>query len=324
MKLEDFLAKMYDRTQRPHATTAHRKVLRFVNLSATTSYRYPLKWLGDGDTFVAGRHAIWQDAPGKASYFWAQDWPTHIAVGASAGAVSGTALYDEMERVPITNWFDEGSDEQVVEFSGPFKPGLGTGTWWEIGLFTGAAVEVVLNSCNTLTNWHSGGALSLDTVEARYGSACLRFQGTSYQPFYNHNGMTVPSGFTLSDRLQLWYYIDDPTKLTTGIRIYLSSSPTDYLKDYYQYSVPKASLSSGWNWISLPLSGYSSTHGNPGVNTTMSFGLDALTGSQTTVQRLDKVRLFQRSGTMWVREALGTAVEKTFSEVRWVYGKVTF
>lgn len=335
VKLEDFLARVYDRTQRTIPQTQHRSVLRWKLVQEDAKYLYPYRWCtsSDADDFVSGKHLTWGSAPHD---YWGMAYPTYIACGAGTSAAGGSALGDEIARFPVSLVRDFGwgtaigtaaGGTAVVRFSGEAKRDAAVGTWNEVGLFYGNAVTHMLSTCDVEGSWVSDNILSVTTTTVRDGSGALRSQGSNLVSFANLGGLTPPSDtFYESDKLQLWYYINDISYLDSSgnLTVRIGSSSDSHDTDYYEFTKPCSGLSSGWNWLSWVISDYTSKSGSPDINNIVTFRLTTPKLTEAAVEGLDRVRLFQHSGTLWGYQALGTALEKQWGETRWLYWDAIF
>ncbi len=226
-----------------------------------------------------------------------------------------TALEDEFERTAVTA--RSVYQDTKARLAATFSATTGCGTIREVGLFDADAKQQMLNSCDVTTNWTSGnGVVVLNTIDPKEGSACIETVGTDSIPLANYSLGVSYSGFTTNDRLQLWYYISDPTLLTL-MRLHIGSSGSDY----YQFTI-SGQLATGWNWFSLPISS-AQVIGNPDINAISRFWVFS-TKTNSVTERLDKIRLFQRSGTMWFRSELTTDKNKAYNTVITVYWYVEF
>jgi len=325
LTLEDFLSKVYDRTQRTTAQTQHRAVLRWQSIESTSPFEYPFKWAASAESWSSSEHALWS-ASGTA-YHWAMPYPTYVACGAGTAA-NGSALGDEIERFIVPWKRDLGADEMIVRIAGEAKRQEAVGTWNELGVYYGNATIAMLDNCVELGSWVSENTLTLDTVTVRHGPGCLRSQGDdSIVSFRNIGGLDSPGvAFSGEDRFQMWYYVNDTAYLDSGeeVVIRVGSSPISIETDYYEFRVPHASLASGWNWLSWAVGDYDASDGLPDYSTIVSFRLQSWKLSSSIIERIDKIRLFKHAGTLWGYHALGTAIEKEWGETKWVYWDIQF
>lgn len=325
LTLEDFLAKVYDRTQRTTQQTQHRSVLRFTSVDSDAPYSYPFKWATGSADWEEGPHAKWSTS--GTAYYWGMPYPVYAACGAGTAA-SGSALGDEIERFQIPITHDLGYERQIVRLAGEAKKQIAVGLWREVGIYLGTAEITILSDCNTLGEWGSEGTLVVDATDVADGPGCLRADGLDDAiPFYNIGGLTSPGAGTYSgtDRFQMWYYIDDVDNLdpTEEVLVRLGCNAETYGDDYYLYSKSWSDLEDGWNWFSWQLSGYASAIGTTSYDNITTLSLHSEKISYAT-ERIDKVRLFHHAGTSWGYQALATAVEKEWGETKWLYWDLDF
>jgi len=261
------------------------------------------------------RFAEWLAGQESAPY------PEYIGVGTKRAApgtdlATLTALEDELKRVAITSRSATG--EREARLVSVFKTAVGSGEWQEIGLFLEPERACLLSDCDSTANWSSDNTLSLEATDYKEGNAALEALGTGTVDFLNTT--LTPSydtySFTESDKLQLWYYIDDVANLAGSIFIEISSSATVDV-DEYQFEIKKADLSNGWNWISKVINEATKV-GSPDLNAIVRFRLHA-TKAASALSRIDKIRLFGDQGLMWARAELATPIEKGLGEVWNVY-----
>jgi len=334
VKLEDFLARVYDRTQRTIPQTQHRSVLRWSLVQEETPYKYPYRWCtsDDPNDFVPGRHLTW----GAVGHdYWGMPYPVYIACGASTASAGGTALGDEIARFNISLVRDFGwgtaigtaaGGTAVVRFAGQADRQKAVGTWREVGLFYGSAVTHMLSNCDVEGSWVSDNVLAVTTTNVREGPGALQCQGDSLVSFANLGGLDAPTvSFTESDKLQLWYYINDVSYLDSGnLTVRIGSSSSSFDTDYYEFTKPCSELESGWNWLSWFISDYDSKVGSPDPSTIVTFKLTVPKLTPSAVEGIDRIRLFQHGGTLYAYQALGTAVDKQWGETRWLYWDVIY
>jgi len=245
--------------------------------------------------------------------------PKYIAVGTKVTAAADPrtlgALEDELDREIITFFYRE---EYTAKFVAVFTRKRAVGDWRELGLFDSDARAVILSSCDDLTNWTSENTLSVETTDYRQGAGALEASGSATLDF--RNAALAPDygtfAFSTEDKLQLWYYVDSVAKLADAVTIEISSSTIDDT-DEFQFSIPKAELADGWNWISKRIS-EAQVIGAPDLNAIVRFRLHV---AKTTgvVTRIDRIRLFGESGKLWCRAELETPITKQLGEVRNVY-----
>jgi len=323
--IEDFLARIYDRTQRVQPQSAHRTVQKWVIVADEPTYDYPYKWAESGD-WTATKNTKW-GAPGTVYGKWGATWPTYIAVGLGSAGGTPTALVDELERVPVIFTYDWGYGTAKVRYSAKFNTKVGVGDWTEIGLFYDDAIVSTLDNCDGTAGWTSEQpSVKAETVIVRAGDASVSaYGGTATVSFKNTNHFDAYTNvFAETDKFQFWYYIDDVSRLTgTNISFYFSSNATTPTSDSYRYDVPISSLVDGWNWFSKVVNTYNSKVGVANVNNIVSFQAQ-VTKSAATTECLDKIRIFKENGTLWEYNAFTHTIEKQYGEVRWSYWYLQF
>jgi len=257
--------------------------------------------------------------------------PTHIAVGlerhAGGNLTTLTELEQEVERVAIESWDEEPTRARLL---GSFTAKIGAGDWLEAGLFDAAANEAMLSNCDTVGSWTSqnAGYPQPDPSEAKEGAASLESVGEYSLPtFRNIGGLDSYSGtnYTTNARFQLWYYIDDKSKIDGGVRVYLGSDPENDPpgNDSYYWDFVVGDLVDGWNFLSRKFSECSGQSGSPDLDSICSCYIDT-NKTESALERIDKLRLFEEAGNMWARAEFENAVEKQWGEVRAVYWYVKF
>lgn len=245
--------------------------------------------------------------------------PTYLAVGTQLSGLSTpaqramTELVDELWRAEVTTRSRSGV---VAQLTAPFGLGRGAGTWREVALFDSAHRQVALAPCDVVGSWTSDNALSVEYTDYKEGYGALESQGALEMSFVNVGLSPAYGGqvFSESDKLQLWYYIDDKARLSGSLEVTISSSATSGIDEYiHEFSL--GSLSSGWNWLSRDLSAYQSKIGSPNLSTLCRTRIRA-TKSNAVLERIDKVRLCGANGRMWTRSELSPAVVKTVDTLR--------
>lgn len=245
--------------------------------------------------------------------------PNYIAVGVGTypegEGPEQTKLANELCRIPISSHFvDVNASARLVAV---FRPVEGAGPWNEIGIFYGPARELVLHSCDTIQGWTSDNTLSLDTSERRQGTAALHSYGPYSLSFRNASTIEWATTYTFTedDYFKFWYYIGDTSKVSS-ITIELGSTTNDD-EDEYQWTISPSSLTNGWNFLTLQISSATKI-GSPDLAHLRRFRLVS-TKSDSVHERIDWLRLFGDSGTMWARVQLDQTIQKTPFEARAVY-----
>lgn len=258
----------------------------------------------------------------------AVDTPDFIALDSiaklnSETAAQMTALKAEFARVQITADGKLRSQPTTARYVALVSPGTGTGIVRGFGLFDSAEDVDVVSAADATTNWTSGNALTVNTDDYREGTGSLQSVGTAALSFRNELLAVGITGKTTSDYLQFWYYIDDVDFLPAGgLEFELSSNTADG-SDQYAFTVAKADLSDGWNWISEQISGATAT-GSPNLDAIVRFRLFT-TGvkSSSATEKLDHIRLFSKNGNLWAHSSPITAITKGIHETLGVYWFIT-
>jgi len=225
--------------------------------------------------------------------------PKYIAVGTKVTAAADPrtldALEDELDREAITSFYRE---EYTAKFVAVFTRKRAVGDWRELGLFDSDARVVTLSSCDDLTNWTSENTLSVEITDYRQGAGALEASGSATLDF--RNAALAPDygtfAFSTEDKLQLWYYVDSVANLADAVTIEVSSSTTDDT-DEFQFSIPKAELTDGWNWISKRIS-EAAIIGTPDLNAIVRFRL-YVAKTANVVTRIDCIRYDAWSHAFW-------------------------
>lgn len=251
--------------------------------------------------------------------------PAYAAVGYNyrdgGNVTTLVELRDEIERVPISFRKEE---QYRTRYVATFDAHKGCGLWREIGLFDADAKVDVLNNCDSAAGWTTGtgNTLTLNTTTVMDGSGAMRCQGQNGLSFQNLNLGSITQTHTESSKLQLWYYINDVSKLQDELAIYATASTTDPSVNRYIFTVNKSLLSNGWNYISRRFSDGSKS-GTVTPNTIRGIRLSA-TKTASVIEYLDRVRIFTSNGIMWAREEVNPAIDKQYGEVRVIYSYLSF
>jgi len=196
-----------------------------------------------------------------------------------------------------------------------------------MGLFDADANVALLSGCESVGSWTSENPdyPVADTSNVRDGNASIKSVGSLGTPTFQNLGNldSYANTFTTAARLQLWYYIDDASKLSGTFYIYASSHASDITQDVYWWSVTTSDLSDGWNLISKKFSEADGQSGSPNVNNIVSFRLNSAKSSSAT-ENIDKIRIFEEAGNMWARAENSSPTEKQWGEVRTLYWYINF
>jgi len=112
--------------------------------------------------------------------------------------------------------------------------------------------ESYLDVCDDLTGWNSSGALILNTLNQKEGTACIEFTGRGSTEFSKVFPDPFDSKATIeTGKLELWYYVSDPSNFTGGNQIELGSGGK---ADVDELNWRLSGLSPGWNFLSLKFS----------------------------------------------------------------------
>lgn len=258
--------------------------------------------------------------------------PNYIGAGIGSGGndATRTKLVTEINRRAITSRVLLGNYE--VRLLVPFARGVATGDWTEIGLWYTDSANVfvkTVSSCDSLThnsqNWttSTGGSLSVEAVDYKEGLAALENFGNAAVPFEHtalNVGTTGKTNTSTTLFLQLWYYIDSTANLNTGITVELASSATNDTNEI-SWTIAKASLSNGWNFLRLKFS--------DGTNTSPAIAMDSISrftlrsakaaGATNVTERLDGIELIDDGVTgqlLFSRVVISPAHVKANTEAR--------
>lgn len=254
--------------------------------------------------------------------------PTHIAIGNKAAAFtespSGfTELKAEFERAAISNKLR--SSPVTARLVALFGSGTGTGEIREFGLFDSAETTVTVDDAESTTGWTSNGTVTLDTSDYREGSASLSVSditgdGTAKLLFRHTTKSVDVTSMSESDYYQLWFYIDDTSKLT-GINT-VKFGVGDSATNYYVHAVSPSDLSNGWNWVQVKFSDMAKV-GSPSMFTagTLSFiDVEAtIATGQTPTTKIDKLRIFSPTGNLWARAEPNATIAKGINQIIGIY-----
>lgn len=249
------------------------------------------------------------------------DPPNYIAVG-NVGALPTetlaqfSALKSEMDRAELA-----GRSRQtaiVARLLGVFQLGRGVGEINEFGLFGSAADVDEVDDCDSDTDWSSDNTLAVDTEVFREGTGSLKAEGSGDISFENDSLGLGDIGATVNSYLQFWYYIDDASNLgTDGLTIELSSSTTNK-QDAYRWVIATDDLDDDWTWMNLLIDD-ATVVGTPDLDAFVRLTIYCESKTASVVERIDKVRIFNKSGVLWARAEPNSTITKAFTQVLGVY-----
>lgn len=151
--------------------------------------------------------------------------------------------------------------------------------------------EIVIDPCDEIGNWTGGNDIQLNTNNQQEGQACLEISGSSTEDFRKVFTSPVNTGLmTANSKLQFWYFVSDTSLLSEENQVDLGSAGAADA-DEYNWSIDKANLINGWNFISLALAD-ANVIGNPDLNAINWFRLYRVKKASVS-SRLDNILLFQ-------------------------------
>src|SRR3989304_5967473 len=159
--------------------------------------------------------------------------PGFLAIGAGQEAASVnqktvTEMVDEFFRKDLA------TSPQVLSDGTRYRAVFGAaeiaGDIEEVMLFSADAVVVILDARDAITGWSTGAGqtLSVETSDRMQGTGSLESASSGAGPAdLTFKKTTLSADISLADTaLQVWFYVDDKTKLSGNIAIQLSSSIT--------------------------------------------------------------------------------------------------
>ncbi|WP_281614971.1 T9SS type A sorting domain-containing protein [Flammeovirga sp. SubArs3] len=146
----------------------------------------------------------------------------------------------------------------------------------------------IIDECESLTGWNTNG-LSLKNTDQKQGLSCIEFKGSSNVEF--EKILTTPThanGTEEGTVLEFWYYVSDPSLFEDSNQVEITSSGTSDV-DEYSWSLDKANLVSGWNFLQLSTKD-ANKRGNPDLTAINYFRLYRSKTSEVTT-RIDDIQL---------------------------------
>ncbi len=150
-----------------------------------------------------------------------------------------------------------------------------------------------LDDCDALTDWSTAGSNTLSlSGTVKQGSNSVKMIGSATDEFKKVFSPVYNSGLTASNaRLEFWYYVSDPSSMSTSNQVELGSGGAP---DVNEYHWNLSGFTSGWNLISLDVSAAGTTGGTPDLNAINWFRIyNSKSGSVTN--RIDAIRLYDKT-----------------------------
>ena len=151
------------------------------------------------------------------------------------------------------------------------------------------SVGGMLDDCDDITGWNTGGtnSLSLSTT-VQQGTGSVQMIGSRENEFNKVFTPAYNSGLTPDTAvLEFWYYVSDASSMGTNNQVEIGSAGRGGL---LEYNWTLNGLSDGWNFISLDISEASVPNGIPDLNAINWFRLyNFKSGSVTS--RIDEIQL---------------------------------
>jgi len=245
--------------------------------------------------------------------------PGFLAIGAGQEAASVnqktvTEMVDEFFRKDLA------TSPQVLSDGTRYRAVFGAaeiaGDIEEVMLFSADAVVVILDALDAITGWSTGAGqtLSVETSDRMQGTGSLESASSGAGPAdLTFKKTTLSADISLADTaLQVWFYVDDKTKLSGNIAIQLSSSITTG-QHQWAWTVAASGLVNGWNYFDLDLTAATIT-GSPDKTAIVRFELSVTKTHPVTV-RIDNLRTFKPAGTGLARAELTPAFTKQIGSV---------
>lgn len=153
-------------------------------------------------------------------------------------------------------------------------------------------VKAEIDDCDEDTGWDSGNSLNINTSDQKRGDGCLESVGNNTDDFKK----SFPFTFAVdsSTSLGFWYYVSDVTLFGDDNQVELGSGGEANVNEYH-WTIDKAALNNGWNYVNLYFSDAEVTGGEPDLEALNWFRLyRAKSGNLIT--RIDNVKLRGGSG----------------------------
>ncbi len=152
----------------------------------------------------------------------------------------------------------------------------------------------LLDDCDALSGWSTAGSNSLAlSTNMQEGTGSIQVSGSGTNEFQKVFSPAYNAGLTPSNaRLEFWYYVSDPSKMsTTSNQVELGSGG---VADVNEYHWILSSFTAGWNLISLDVSAAGTTGGTPDLNAINWFRIYN-SKSGTVTNRIDAIRLYDKT-----------------------------
>lgn len=154
-----------------------------------------------------------------------------------------------------------------------------------------------LDNCDEKTGWQSSQSLSLNKTEMKEGDGCIEFSGASTDEFKKVFTPAYNSDLSRTNaRLQFWYYVSDPELFEAGNQVEIGSAGKPDVNEY-SWSLDKAELEPGWNFITLDISEAGVTGGDANLNAINWFRLYRKK-SGTVTTRIDAIELVDNGNSV--------------------------
>jgi len=125
--------------------------------------------------------------------------------------------------------------------------------------------NTLIDDCDEFTDWTGENILSLNSNSHQQGRSCVEAIGNSKVDFQKVLSSPVNTGADLAKaKLQMWYYISDVSLLADENQVELGSAGAADI-DEYSWTISKADLHNGWNFVSLNF-GDATVTGSPDIN----------------------------------------------------------
>lgn len=131
------------------------------------------------------------------------------------------------------------------------------------GLFGGGTT---IDACDATTGWSAGGdgstiTLNTDGGERQEGTGSLDIAAAYSSGEATYTKTVTSQDLSNSERVFVWFYVDDPSPITTASIVLGTGGTTNY----NQYDTAGASLSVGWNSLEADLASTPSSTGGSGA-----------------------------------------------------------
>jgi len=153
-------------------------------------------------------------------------------------------------------------------------------------------VKAEIDDCDLDTGWDSDNSLNINTGDQKRGDGCLESVGNNSDDFKK----SFPFTFAVdsSTSLGFWYYVSDVSQFEEDNQVELGSGGEANINEYH-WTIDKAELSNGWNYVNLYFSDAEVTGGAPDLDALNWFRLyRAKSGNLIT--RIDNIKLRGGSG----------------------------